>query len=65
MIQSSNTTFTKGFRSECVFVEAGDNVMRTVTLGDIRNATAVDKLKFFMNSGTLVSGKITQYGIKL
>jgi len=61
----SNTTFTKGFRGECVYMEAGDNIIRTVTHGDIRNATAVDKIKFFMASGNMASGKITQYGVKI
>ena len=61
----SNTTFTKGFRGECNYMQSGNNTMRTVTHGDIRNATAVDKIKFFMESGNMASGKITQYGIKI
>jgi len=61
----SNTTFTKGFRGEITYMEKDNNIIRTVTHGDIRNSTAVDKIKFLMESGNFASGKITQYGIKI
>lgn len=61
----SNTTFTKGFRGEIVYMASNDNIIRTVTHGDIRNSAAVDKIKFLMESGNFASGTITQYGIKL
>jgi len=61
----SSTTFTKKFRGELFSVSGGNNVMKQSGFGDIRNTTAVDKVKFFMESGNFASGKITQYGIKI
>ena len=61
----SSTTFTKKFRGELLSVSGGNNVMKQSLFGDIRNTTAVDKVKFFMESGNFASGKITQYGIKI
>ena len=61
----SSTTFTKGFTGTLLGVSGGDNVMKQALFGDVRSTTAVDKVKFFMDSGNMASGKITQYGIKI
>lgn len=61
----SSTTFTKGFTGTLIGISGGNNVMKQTLFGDIRNTTAVDKVKFFMVSGNMASGKITQYGIKI
>ena len=61
----SSTTFTKGFTGTLIGISGGNNVMKQTLFGDVRNATAVDKIKFFMGSGNMASGKITQYGIKI
>ena len=61
----SSTTFTKGFTGTLLGVSGGDNVMKQALFGDVRSTTAVDKVKFFMGSGNMASGKITQYGIKI
>ena len=60
----SNTTFTKGVRSDIIGVRSDDNVTKCLMHGDIRSSTAVDKIKFFCVSGNLDSGTITQYGVK-
>jgi len=63
----SSTTFTKGFRGDIISVmhnTGGDRPQRTSLLGDIRNTTAVDKIKFFYETGNIDSGTITQYGVK-
>ena len=57
--------FTKGFTGTLIGVSGGNNVMKQTLFGDIRSSTAVDKVKFFMASGNMASGKITQYGIKI
>ena len=61
----SSTTFTKGFTGTLIGISGGNNVMKQTLFGDVRNATAVDKIKFFMGSGNMASGKITQYGVKI
>ena len=60
----ASTTFTKSFHSIMHGVQYADNVRRETLVGEVRSATAVDKIKFFMESGTLDSGTITQYGVK-
>ena len=60
----ASTTFTKSFHSIMHGVQYADNVRRETLVGEVRSATAVDKIKFFMESGNLDSGTITQYGVK-
>ena len=60
----SSTTFTKGFTSMVLGVQNGNSVRRERLTGDIRSATAVDKIKFFFESGNIDSGTISQYGVK-
>ena len=63
----SSTTFTKGFRADIISMQSntgGDRAKRTGVFGDIRNETAVDKIKFFFEAGTIETGSITHYGVK-
>ena len=60
----ASTTFTKGFTSMIVGMHNGNHARRERVTGDIRNSTAVDKIKFFFQDGNLDSGTITQYGVK-
>lgn len=63
----SSTTFTTGFRADIVSIQynsGGDRAKRTGIFGDIRNETAVDKIKFFFEAGTIETGSITHYGVK-
>ena len=60
----SNTTFVKHWTCRSVSVEGGaDGAIDMFTAGYVNTTSAVDAIKFDMNSGNIDSGTITLYGI--